>query len=330
MYYNFVDPWAQLQEACVGCVYHPDFFQDVKNTEIKHKLTQILIETNKDLDNIATVLTSLGVKVHRPDLPTGISIMDFVDSNNTITHGVSGSNTLIPRPPLQLRDSFFVSDQTLYRTRDDGIYVKNMLDAFGGQQRDLREHKFDAPLVTVIGDRAYVDTLENPLLGDVIKTALPDKQVISVATGGHNDAVFSVIRPGVLITLEDPAIYQETFPGYDILSLPKASWRSELRDFRQLKRQNGGRWWAPDSVDNREFVSFVDSWLTEWVGYAAETVFDVNCLVVNASLVLINNYNSEVDAFFKKHNIDYIVTPLRHRFFWDGGIHCVTNDLVRS
>ena len=22
--------------------------------------------------------------------------------------------------------------------------------------------------------------------------------------------------------------------------------------------------------------------------------------------------------------------PFRHRFFWDGGLHCITNDLVRE
>ena len=330
MDYNFYYPWDQLREACVGQVYHSSFFQDVKNSKIKDMLTQILVETAEDLDNISNVLTQLSVNVHRPNISNNISVMDYVDDNDSITHLVSQSNTLIPRPPLQLRDSFFVSDQTLYRTREDGIYVKSMLDAFGGKQKDLIEHNFDAPLVTLIGDCAYVDTLDNPSLNNIIENCLPNKTVVGVSTGGHNDAVFSVIRPGVLITLEDPALYKETFPGYDILSLPNASWRSDLKDFRKLKRQNGGRFWAPRSVDNFEFINFVDSWLNSWVGYAAETVFDVNCLVVNDSLVLINNYNKEVDLFFKKHKIEYIVTPLRHRFFWDGGIHCVTNDLLRS
>ena len=34
--------------------------------------------------------------------------------------------------------------------------------------------------------------------------------------------------------------------------------------------------------------------------------------------------------FFKQHHIEPIVTPFRHRFFWDGGIHCITNDIYRE
>jgi hypothetical protein len=134
----------------------------------------------------------------------------------------------------------------------------------------------------------------------------------------------------VLLTLEDPALYKDTFPGWDIMHCPTASWKSSLKDFRQLKRQNGGRWWSPEATNNFEFISFVDNWLTQWVGYAAETVFDVNCLVVNENLVLINNHNQEVETFLKKHNVETIVVPFRHRFFWDGGIHCITNDLRRD
>jgi glycine amidinotransferase len=61
-----------------------------------------------------------------------------------------------------------------------------------------------------------------------------------------------------------------------------------------------------------------------------ETVFDVNMLSISEELVLVNNYNREVFDFLKKHSIEPIVCPLRHRYFWDGGIHCLTLDLVRE
>ena len=327
---KFSIPWATLKEACVGSVYPVGFFDDVADQQIKNSLNRILTETIEDLDHIVRVLNNLGVTVHRPAVPGDLSINQFVDTNNQITKETAKSNSLLPRPPLQVRDSFFVCDDTLYQTRTDGPYIQSMINAFAGPTVDLTEHNFDAPLVTVFGNQLFVDTLEIPTLGDTVQQIFPNKQVTAVATGGHNDAVFSIIKPGVLITLEDPALYQDTFPGWDILSIPTQSWRSDLKDFRRLKVQNGGRWWSPGAVNNSEFVEFVDNWLTNWVGYAAETVFDVNCLVVNENLVLINNHNQEVETFLKRHNVDVIVTPLRHRFFWDGGIHCVTNDLVRE
>lgn len=329
MNFNFNNPWETLREACVGSVYPETFFNAVVDSKVRTHLDRILLETIEDLDNIADTLTSMGVKVHRPYVPGNLSITDFTDINDHITLKTANSNSLIPRPPLQVRDSFFVCGDTLYQTRHDGPYVQELINSFGNNQVDLTDNNFDAPLVTVVGNQLFVDTLEIPSLHNTIVQAFPNKHITSVSTGGHNDAVFSVIKPGVLITLEDPALYKTTFPGWDILSIPTQSWKA-LKDFRQLKKQNGGRWWSPNAVDNIEFIKFVDTWCNQWVGFAAETVFDVNCLVVNENLVLINNHNVEVESFLKRHGTDTIVVPFRHRFFWDGGIHCVTNDLIRK
>lgn len=330
MNFNYTVPWGQLRKVCVGSVYPESFFAPVKDNRIKSSLNRILNETQEDLDHIAYCLQSMGICVYRPQIPTGISVLDFLDSNNKITKTTAKSNNLIPRPPLQLRDSFFVCDNFLYQTRTDGTYVQNMIDNFLGQKKDLTYLNFDAPLVTVYGNTLFVDTLDIPELATQLSSVITNKKIYSVASGGHNDAVFSIIKEGVLITLEDPSLYADTFPNWNILHCPSASWQSTMKDFRLIKKANGKHWWSPDSNNNMQFVEFVDTWCTQWVGKAAETVFDVNCLVINENLVMINNHNKEVEDFLKKHKIDVIVAPLRHRFFWDGGIHCVTNDLFRD
>ena len=33
--------------------------------------------------------------------------------------------------------------------------------------------------------------------------------------------------------------------------------------------------------------------------------------------------------YFKKHKIEPIIVPWRHRFFWDGGLHCISLDIKR-
>ena len=86
----------------------------------------------------------------------------------------------------------------------------------------------------------------------------------------------------------------------------------------------------PGEESNTEFTSFVETWLTNWLGYVEETVFDVNMLSLDEHTVLVNNYNKEVFEFFKLHHIEPVVAPFRHRFFWDGGIHCITSDLYRA
>jgi len=78
------------------------------------------------------------------------------------------------------------------------------------------------------------------------------------------------------------------------------------------------------------YTEFVETWLTDWVGYCEETVFDVNVLMLDDKTVCVNNYNKIAFDYFKKHKIEPIIVPFRHRYFWDGGLHCVTLDLNRE
>jgi len=40
--------------------------------------------------------------------------------------------------------------------------------------------------------------------------------------------------------------------------------------------------------------------------------------------------NEKLLEFLKKHKMEPIHIPWRHRYFWDGGLHCITLDLVRE
>ena len=101
-------------------------------------------------------------------------------------------------------------------------------------------------------------------------------------------------------------------------------------DFIQIKKKVGGRWWLKGEEHNDQLIDFVNTWLKDWVGYVEETVFDVNMLSIDQNTIICNNYNKDVFAHFKKHKVEPIVFNFRHRFFWDGGIHCITQDLYRE
>jgi N-dimethylarginine dimethylaminohydrolase len=74
----------------------------------------------------------------------------------------------------------------------------------------------------------------------------------------------------------------------------------------------------------------VEKWMHHWMGYVEETVFDVNMLVIDEKNVLCNGYNQQVFDAFAKRGITPHVVNMRHRYFWDGGIHCMTSDLHRE
>ena len=79
------------------------------------------------------------------------------------------------------------------------------------------------------------------------------------------------------------------------------------------------------TLDNLQSCSY----LNKWTGFVAETVFDVNCLVLDEENVIFSAYNKDVFDFCKRHRINPIISELRHSYFWDGGISCCTQDLSR-
>lgn len=324
MLHNYNAPWHQLKTVCLGKSYDPAFYADIKNSKIRDTLTKIATETEEDYLGIQKTLVELGVNVVRPSLDSR-SIMDFVDSGTgQINHSIANSFTLIPRPPMQPRDSQLIIGNRLIGTNAE---INCFTDILGPVE--AAPIQFDAPYVTVIGKDLIVDRRDQPLLDGYIREQFPGHRVTAVDIGGHNDAVFAPVKPGVIVSTYYNTNYADTFPGWDVLYIENQSWNA-VPEWRKFKHSNAGKWWMPGEADNTEFAGFVETWLNNWVGYVEETVFDVNMLVVNERTVLVNNYNKSVFDYLKKHGMEAIVTPFRHRFFWDGGIHCITSDLYRE
>jgi hypothetical protein len=168
-----------------------------------------------------------------------------------------------------------------------------------------------------------------PNLSDYMP-AFKDFNINLVSFDGHTDGNFHPIKPGAILSLCDVQTYSETFPGWDVCYLPDQSW-DKVREFSTLKNKNKGKWWLAGEEDNDEFTHFVETWLQDWVGYVEETVFDVNVLMLDEHHCCVSNpHNEQVNAFLKKHKVEPVYVPWRHRYFWDGGLHCITLDLKRE
>lgn len=157
----------------------------------------------------------------------------------------------------------------------------------------------------------------------------PEYRSHIVTTGGHIDGCFSPIKPGLIVSTMDMPTYSKTFPGWEVVYLQGESWE-KVKPFCDLKKKNQGRWWIKGSEYDQELIEYVETWLQDWVGYAEESVFDVNILVIDQNNVIVNNYNKQAFDAFERHEVTPHICPIRHRWFWDGGIHCVTLDLDRE
>jgi glycine amidinotransferase len=156
-----------------------------------------------------------------------------------------------------------------------------------------------------------------------------DYRVTVMPMEGHLDGNFCPVVPGLIISLNDIPTYKDTFPGWEVVYLPDQSW-DKVRPFIDLKKKNKGKWWIPGEEYNDDVIETVDTWMSKWVGYVEETVFDVNMLVINEKNVVVNNYNKAVFDALERYGVTPHICNFRHRYFWDGGLHCITSDLDRE
>ena len=212
---------------------------------------------------------------------------------------------------------------------------------------DPYEFKSTSSRAFMIGKRLYVgiDVLQDnyPLDKDQIDIDEYEKNFLDrelpefekfdvhvIPLEGHSDGNFHPIKPGAILSLYDVQNYSQTFPQWDVCYLPDQGW-STMESFYTLKMKNKGKWWLAGEEDNDEFTYFVETWLQDWVGYVEETVFDVNVLVLDEHHVCVSQRDNKiVNTFLKKHKMEPVYVPWRHRYFWDGGLHCITLDLYRE
>jgi len=346
--YNSWCKWHPLKTVMLGKSYAPGFFEDIKNPKIRDCLQRIAIETEEDFQNYEKVLRDFGCDVIRPYLDPAASIMDNLNATG-------GFDSLI-RPPAQVRDGQLVMGNEMLYTWMDHPSIKQRLDQYNSvdmfdytiQFNDYntdgqvywgktepvptpaRVSEFDAPSVTCVGRHVYVNHDSVTAAGwQWLTSRYPDRKFIHVPIKGHADGAFHTLKEGVILSLLRYTQYQDTFPGWDVCCLPDQSWE-RMQEFGQLKAQNQGKWWLPGEEKNTEFTEYVEKWLSSWVGFVEESVFDVNVLMLDDKHVVVNNYNDQVFSYLKKHNIEPIICPFRHRYFWDGGLHCITLDLYRE
>ena len=186
--------------------------------------------------------------------------------------------------------------------------------------------------ITRIGKDLYFGMYGNPSDAEIKKLStdfFKDYRCHYITTGGHIDGCFTPVKPGLIVSVKDITTYADTFPGWEVVYLEGESW-AKVQPFLDIKKKNQGRWWIKGSEYDDELINYVETWLTDWVGYVEESVFDVNILVIDQQNIIVNGYNEKAFEAFARHGITAHICPLRHRYFWDGGVHCVTLDLDRE
>ena len=318
--------WATfdpLKHCYIGSGFKAEWFRDLdiyKNDRIMDPLKRIADETEADYQTLEKILKDAGVHTHR-------SILDI----NKI-----GSLKNIPTPPTTPRDRFAVIGEKFYMVGPGGYQgYADLIKQIDRKNIEIHQTEYEISTAGIcrVGKDLWWDVDRNLSKVYVEKYKhLWEQEGFRVHIsyrGYHSDGSFCVVSPGCIVSLFDIQDYQKEFPGWDVLSLPDQSW-DKVSPFLQMKKQVGGRWWLKGEEHNDQLIEFVDTWMNDWVGYVEETVFDVNMLSIDQHTIICNNYNKQVFDHFKKHKVEPIIFNFRHRYFWDGGVHCITQDLYRE
>lgn len=329
--------WQPLEEVIVGRVYTPDYFDFVEDVEVKVQLQQILAESAEDLDELARTIEAYGATVRRPDLP----------EKQGWINNQTRDNPSAPLPPLTPRDWQISLGEKLLRVLSlreldeicngyESISSGCVVDPHnGGWNPDHPLATAVASCIVRVGTDIFFDNSEwltTEQMEWIRDNVLDDRfRLRRAITEGHGDSVFAILKPGVILsTMHDHNIdYQQDFPGWEVLRINDSTIDAAMAIGKFRYETMDGRWYLPGTMPTPNFARFVDTYLRDWTGFVKETVFDVNCLILDEQHVIFSGYNKNVFEFCERHGITPIISELRHKYFWDGGISCVTQDIRR-
>jgi hypothetical protein len=364
--YSVYQHWDPLKVCVVGRSYPPEFYSWITIPHVRKLFEKIAIETEEDYQNIIKKLEEFGVEVLRPDLPDNA----FVDGKYLSPPMTPRDYSIMIGDTFYCYFSSYDFGHFYWNARKPGwpecptvndikhlppgikeeckkmhdIYslefpksYNNIFDHIRKQGNKIKTYfhpnLVNGAMVSRIGKDLYFGTeaynQDTTEYKKIIDEEFTNTRNHIVNTGGHGDGTYCPVCPGLIISLYDVPSYKDTFPDWEVVYLPGQSWE-KIKGFTVLREKNLGKWWIPGFEQDQDVVNVVEQWLGHWTGYVEETVFDVNMLIIDPKNVMVFNYNKRVFDALERYGITPHIVPFRHRYFWDGGIHCVTSDLHRE
>lgn len=315
--------FTPLEEVWLGDVY-PQHFYDHLPGPVRDAFYTITDWTKKDLSRIENKLQELGVVVRRPEYS---NIDDCINDNGNLI-----------KPAIAARDDTLVLGTTMYHLRNQ--FKKNpwqkALDDYRASGATVKEYTegpwacISPPCLVRMGQDIYVDWVYHQHVWGMVTEPLvelaKDYRIHVSMIDGHSDCVFCPVREGLILTTDYKKSYSKTFPGWEVYNIKHSKRKKPLN-------MGGGfhQWEVPDTKigANKEFQQHVQTKAQDWIGSYIETVFDVNLLIVDDKNILSVGDDDETFEFLHKQGYNVHAFDFRCRNFWDGGMHCLTNDIRR-
>ena len=312
--------FTPLKEVWLGDCYPESFYDHLPN-EIADPFRLITKWSKEDLNQVQKFLESRNIVVRRP---TFDSIADYLDSNDNLV-----------KPPICPRDNYFVLDKTLYSLHNNSKkdQWRHVIDDYKSKGYDVQSptdqpiNCLCPPAITRIGRDLFIDLDSHKhIWGFVCEWIIEQAKNYRINicdTGGHSDAVFCPVAPGLIVSSHYKTDYSESFPDWKVFKISDPT----LNNFNYTKDWKVSH---PDIDNNKTFDKYIQEIANTWVGNFKETVYEVNMLVIDQHNVIAMKEYPELSKYLESNGITMHVFDFRTRSFWDGGWHCLTLDIHRE
>ena len=337
---NSHNDWDPLEEIIVGHAYNARVTVDrsthsfsYANYSYEEVLRQegpypqwVIDEANEDADNLAKVLTKMGVRVHRPKIINWEREFETLDWRSKGWYSWCPRDLILPlgnmliETPCPVRARYFETrlyEDILYEAFADGALwlsaPKPRLLDHSYQFEDIkgrptltdREIIFDAPNIVRVGrDLLYQVSNSGNMKGYQWLKRLVEPMgyrlhYSELYSYSHFDSTILPLRPG-LVLLNSSRVNEHNCPEI----------------FRKWDKI-----WFDDCVVRGSGVPGYIAPCSSYIG--------MNILSVDEHTVILDEKQEPLMLALEKHKIDCVPVPFRHAMTLAGGIHCTTLDLRR-
>ena len=301
---NTSNEWSKLKSIVVGSATHanwptndPVFALEGEKTLWKETPVPsgpvpqwIIDEANEDLQDLADVLTKLGVEVLRP------KEMNFVE--------LQGMYNYCPRDRLLIVGDKVIDPVMMYPCRDREVYALDYV--YQNAKEVLHMPRgvgmiMDAANVCRLGDTwLYLESASgNRRAYNWLVDQLPDINIelVNFYSGVHIDSTICPLREGFVVlnaSRVNPDNCPKAFDGWTKL-------------------------WVTD-VEAQSFHEY--PYASKWIG--------MNMLSVDPNTVIVDKHQHKLIDDLERAKFTVIPLQMRHARTLGGGFHCVTLDLNRE
>ena len=355
--------WNKLKTCVVGSAYPPEIFKFINNTKLRNSFEKLAIETEEDIRNLVVLLKKFDVEVIRPTMPDQFE--EFKVANGYIAPPISARDFMCmidhklyyPGLPninhawMEFTDKYKIDsranmyknkDWLNFQRQDKYIFDKKISfyeDIFtlalqqGNEVIASPIDYMNSSFITRLGEKMIVGTQnyhdDKQSIKKIFEAMFPEKDIHIASSEGHSDGCFAPINKDLVISAYQAIDYQKTFPNAEVVTVPPDVTLKNDKFKKQILTAEH-KWFLEGMENNKDLVDMVDHYFNNWIGNVNETAFMVNILMLDNKNALCSTDNKQVRQAMKRHGVELHVTPFKHKWFWDCGIHCLTQDLDRD